>query len=171
MLSGIMKLVEIETKWVNHYVLGINDYNLVFRRCIYPCNSKGTEFACNSGDQGSIPGSGRSYEEGNGNPLQYSCLENPMDRGAWRATVCGVAKSGIQLGNRRFHFYLGNLLDLRNERTGWPRICVVVHNNIFTMFLRRNLIIDAGAWFFFFFNFDALTLKPESAKKKCSLYI
>ena len=44
------------------------------------------------GDSGSIPGSGRSSGEGTGNPLQYSCLENPMDGGAWRATVCGAAK-------------------------------------------------------------------------------
>ena len=44
-------------------------------------------------DVGSIPGSGRSPGEGNSNPLQYSCLENPMDRGAWRATVHGVTKS------------------------------------------------------------------------------
>ena len=43
--------------------------------------------------EGSIPGLGRSPGEGNGNPLQYSCLENPMDRGAWRATVHGVAQS------------------------------------------------------------------------------
>ena len=47
----------------------------------------------NAGDEGSIPGSGRSPGGGNGNPLQYSCLENPMDRGAWWATVHGVAKS------------------------------------------------------------------------------
>ena len=46
----------------------------------------------NAGDTGSIPGSGRSPGEGNGNPLQNSCLENPMDRGAWRATVHGVTK-------------------------------------------------------------------------------
>ena len=57
------------------------------------------ESTCNSGDPGSIPGSGRSPEEGNGNPLQYSCLENPMDRGAWRATVHGVAKSWTLLSN------------------------------------------------------------------------
>ena len=44
-------------------------------------------------DVGSIPGSGRSLEAGNGNPLQYSCLENPMDRGAWQATAHGVKKS------------------------------------------------------------------------------
>ena len=51
------------------------------------------ESACNAGDQDSIPGLGRSFGEGNGNPLQYSCLENPMDRGAWRATVHGVTES------------------------------------------------------------------------------
>ena len=47
----------------------------------------------NAGDMGSIPGSGRSPGEGNGNPLQYSCLENPMHRGAWGATVHGVSES------------------------------------------------------------------------------
>ena len=46
----------------------------------------------NAGDTGSIPGSGRSLGEGNGNPLQYSSLGNPMDRGAWQATVLGVAE-------------------------------------------------------------------------------
>ena len=50
-------------------------------------------------DMGSIPGSGRSPEEGNGNPLQYSCLENPMDRGAWQAAVHEVAKSCTPLSN------------------------------------------------------------------------
>ena len=48
----------------------------------------------NARDLGSIPGSGRSPKEGNGNPLQYSCLGNPMDRGSWWATVLGVAESG-----------------------------------------------------------------------------
>ena len=55
--------------------------------------------ARNAGDLGLIPGSGRSPGEGNGNPLQYSCLENSMDRGAWRATVYGVAKSRTRLGD------------------------------------------------------------------------
>ena len=50
------------------------------------------ESACNTRDAGSVPGSGRSPEEGNGNPLQYSCLDNPMDRGAWWATVHGVTR-------------------------------------------------------------------------------
>ena len=53
----------------------------------------GEEYACQVGDEGWIPGSGKSSGEGNVNPLQYSCLENPMDRGAWWATVHGVAKS------------------------------------------------------------------------------
>ena len=56
----------------------------------------GKESACNArdtGDAGLIPGSGRFPGGGHGNPLQYSCLENPMDRGAWRVTVHGVAKS------------------------------------------------------------------------------
>ena len=55
--------------------------------------SDGKESACNVGDLGSIPGSERAPGEGNGNPLQYSCLENPMDRGSGSATVHGVAKS------------------------------------------------------------------------------
>ena len=61
--------------------------------------SDSKESACNAGDPGSIPGSGRSPRKGNGNPLQYSCLENPMDGGAWWATVHGVAKSQAQLSN------------------------------------------------------------------------
>ena len=52
----------------------------------------GKESACNAGDAGSVPGLGGSPGEGNGNPLQYSCLENSMDKGAWGATVYGVAK-------------------------------------------------------------------------------
>ena len=60
-------------------------------------NSK--ESACNAGDLGSIPRLGRSPREGNGNPLQYPCLENSIDRGAWWVTVHGVAKSWSQLSN------------------------------------------------------------------------
>ena len=57
------------------------------------------EFAFDAGDLDSIPGSGRSPGEGNGNPLQYPCLENPMDRGAWQATVHGVTKSQTRLSD------------------------------------------------------------------------
>ena len=56
-------------------------------------SSVGKESVCNAGDLGLIPGLGRSPGEGNGNPLQYFCLENPMNRGAWQATVLGVTKS------------------------------------------------------------------------------
>ena len=59
--------------------------------CIFG-GSNGKESACTVGDLGSIPGLGRSPGEGNGNPLQYSCLGNTMDRGTWWATVYGVAK-------------------------------------------------------------------------------
>ena len=67
-------------------------------------NSQKQASACNVGDLGSISGLGRSPGEGNGNPLQYSCLENPMDGGAWWATVHGVAKSQTQLSDFTFTF-------------------------------------------------------------------
>ena len=68
----------------------------------FPGSSDGKASACNAGDLCSIPGSGRSPGEGNGNPLQYSCLENTMDRGAWWATVHRVAKSRTQLSDFTF---------------------------------------------------------------------
>ena len=71
---------------------------------------RGKESTCNAGDMGSIPGLGRSPGGGHGNPPQYSCLENPMDRGAWQAQVHRVAKSWTQLkrlstAHRRFKHY------------------------------------------------------------------
>ena len=75
-------------------------YYIVFH-CMYiqsfPGGSDGKESACNAGNLGSIPGSGRSPGEENGNPLQHSCLENSMDRGAWEVIVDGVTKSQTQL--------------------------------------------------------------------------
>ena len=68
----------------------------------FPQGSRSKEPTCNARDTGgvgSIPGSGRSLGGGNGNPLQYACLENPMDRRAWRATVCGVVKSWTRLSD------------------------------------------------------------------------
>ena len=65
----------------------------------FPCGSDRKESACNAGDPGSISGLGSSPGEGNGNPLQYSCLENPMDRGPWQATVHGVTKSWTRLSD------------------------------------------------------------------------
>ena len=68
----------------------------------FPGGSEVKASARNAGDLGSIPGSGRSPGEGNGNPLQYSCLENPMDGGAWWAAVHGVAKCRTRLSDFTF---------------------------------------------------------------------
>ena len=69
--------------------------------------SVGKESACSVRDPVLIPVSGRSPGEGNGNPLQYSCLENPMDRGAWQATVYGITKSRTL--TEKFHFFTFNI--------------------------------------------------------------
>ena len=79
----------------------------------FPGGLDSKESACNAGDLGLIPGLGRSPGEGNGNPLQYSCLENFTDRGAWQVTVHGVAKSWTQLNNNTFTLWL--LKNLRNN--------------------------------------------------------
>ena len=77
-----------------HQVVGLLDH------MSFPCSSVGKESACNAGDLGSIPGLGRFPGEGNGNPLQYSCLENPMDREAWWATFYGVARVEYNLATK-----------------------------------------------------------------------
>ena len=77
---------------------------LLIYRMGFPGGSEGKASARNAGDLGSIPGSGRSPGEGNGNPLQYSRLENPMGGGAWWATVHRVAKSQTRLSNFAFTF-------------------------------------------------------------------
>ena len=66
----------------------------------FPGSSVSKESACSAGDPGLIPGSGRSSGEGNGNPLQYSCLENPIDRGAWQAAAHGVIRVGHNLATK-----------------------------------------------------------------------
>ena len=71
---------------------------------MFPGGSEAKASACNVGDLGSIPGSGRSPGEGNGNSLQYSFLENPTDRGAWWATVHGVTKSRTRLSDLTINF-------------------------------------------------------------------
>ena len=71
----------------------------------FSVDSDGKESVCNVGDPGSIPGSGRSPGEGHGNPFQYSCLENSMDRETWQAIVLGVAKSDM-IERLPFHFSL-----------------------------------------------------------------
>ena len=70
---------------------------------VFPGGSEVKASACSAGDLGSIPESGRCPGEGNGNPLQYSCLENPMEGGAWQGTVHGVAKSRTPLSDFTSH--------------------------------------------------------------------
>ena len=81
------------------------------------CGSAGKESTCNVGDLGSFPALGRSPGEGKGYPLQYSCLENPMDRGAWWATVHRVAKSQTQLRDFTFTFKETKDLYIENYKT------------------------------------------------------
>ena len=69
----------------------------------FPGGLDGEGSACSAGDQGSIPGSGRAPGEGNGNPLQYFCLENLVDRGAWWAAVHGVTRSRTPLSDSHTH--------------------------------------------------------------------
>ena len=83
----------------------INYLNLRLQQ-FFPGSSDGKVSACNEGDPGSIPGLGRSPGEGKGNPLQYSCLENPMDGGVWGATVHSVANCPrTQLSDFNFTFF------------------------------------------------------------------
>ena len=83
----------------------------------FPGGSDGKASACNVGDPGSIPRLGRSPGEGNGNPLQYPCLENPTDRGTWQATVHGVAKSRTRLSD--FTLSVQKIQDTRIQSLSW----------------------------------------------------
>ena len=82
----------------------VPDYNSIPLHRDFPSGSDGKASAYNAGDPSSVPGSGRSPREGNSNPVQYPCLENPMDSGAWWATVHGVVKSWTRLGDLTFTF-------------------------------------------------------------------
>ena len=88
---------EIPTKATSHQILHISNIKSTHAPVGFPHSSVGKESDCNAGDPGSIPGFRRYPGEGNGNPLQYSCLENPMDREAWQATVNGVRRVGHNL--------------------------------------------------------------------------
>ena len=94
-------------------VCGLSSYSLdsafcreVFLIWGFPGGSDGKASACNTGDPSLIPGLGRSLGEGNGNPLQYSCQENPMVRGAWYVIVHGVTKSWTWLSDFTLHFLI-----------------------------------------------------------------
>ena len=82
----------------------------------FPGGSDCKECAWNAGDPGSIPGLGRYPGEGDGHPLQYSCLENSMDRGAWQSTVHGVTKSWTQLSG--YHFFISTIATWEAPQAG-----------------------------------------------------
>ena len=84
----------------------------IFSKVDFPGGSAGKTSAYNVGHPGSIPESGRSPGERNGNPLQYSCLENPIGGGAWQATDYGVTKSRTRLSDFTFMFTLVKLKDM-----------------------------------------------------------
>ena len=107
----------------------------------FPGGSEGKVSACNVGDLGSVPGSGRSPEEGNGNPLQWSCLENPRDAGAWWAAVYGVSQSRTRLKRLSSSSSAGDLGSVPGsgrspgERNGYPFQYSCLENSM-----------DRGAW-------------------------
>ena len=95
----MLQELAIEAKVATETALVLEFPRLEVANIGFPSGSDGKESAFNEGDLGSIPGLGISLGEGNGNPLQYSCLENSMDREAWQATVYGIAKSWTQLSD------------------------------------------------------------------------
>ena len=95
-------VLKIYKSGVKHYLSIRNSNNFKckqFTKLMVPGGSDGKASSWEAGEPGSIPGLGRSPGEENGNPFQYSCLENSMDRGAWQATVHGIAKSQTWLSD------------------------------------------------------------------------
>ena len=85
-------------------------------------DSDSKDSVCNWEDLGLIPGLGRSPGEGNGYPIQYSCLENPMDKGAWWATIHGVTKSQTRLSD--FHFHFSKCIKIRGNNICFTTCCL-----------------------------------------------
>ena len=115
----------------------------------FPGGSNGKASAYKVGDLGSIPGLGRSSGEGNGNPLQYSYLENPMDRGAWQATVHGVAKSRTRLSN--FAFTLLAFRHTHPRKSSWGD-AVTQFNFFLSLFQVYQILFTFGKKCLFFLN-------------------
>ena len=128
LISSHFSFSPILSLWQTLIFLSIVDENSlsyqVKKKKGFPGGSEVKASACNVGDLGLIPGSGRSPGEGNGNPFQYSCLENPMDGGAWWATVHGVTKSRTQL--RDFTSSLQRTKRRASLVIQWLRICLAI---------------------------------------------
>ena len=102
--------------------MAVNDFIIFNYLMGFLGDSDSKESTCNAGDLSLMPGLGRSHREGNGNPLQYSCLENPMDRDAWQTTVHEVTESWTQLTHTQhttilyklseFYYYISGLWEI-----------------------------------------------------------
>ena len=107
-LRNRLRSTDVENKFTVTSGVGGREnlrWRLVCTHLGLPCSSNTKESACNAEDPGLIPGLGKSSEEGNGNPLQYYCLENPMDTRAWKSTVRGTVKSRTRLKQLTLHYY------------------------------------------------------------------
>ena len=130
----------------------------------------GSESAFNVWDPGSILGSGRFPGEGNGNPLQYACLENPMDRGAWRIVVHGLPKSRTRLSNWLSLFHLKEIKEDLNKCQGitflWTRCLHILWCQFFQIVCKLKvilIIISVGvfykfrSWFYINKSFEIMS--------------
>ena len=109
---------------------------------VFPGSSDSKQSACNAGDLGLIPGLGRSPGEGNGNPLQYSCLGNPMDRGAWWATVHGVTESQTRLSY--FHSLTPECGP--SQKVRGPEIAAGLFHRLMSGRIIPTILWGGGAW-------------------------
>ena len=125
-MMGLLRSVcpSIKWGWYKSFLCEIKSDNLQenILQLITQNSNSHKESACDAGDPGSIPGSRRSSGEGNGNPLQYSCLENSMDRGAWWATFHGIARVKHDLVTN--YHYLGQITTRYKANTA-VRDCLV----------------------------------------------
>ena len=105
-ITNIFTFISLKTTWINSISLGTSKwhlYSMLFLILLYMLRAS---LVAQTEDISLIPGSERSPGDKNGNALQYSCLDNFMDRGAWRATVHGVVKSRTRLSDYDFHFFM-----------------------------------------------------------------
>ena len=129
----------------------------------FPHSSVSKESACSAADPGLIPGSGRSPGEGNGNSLQYPCLENPMDRGAWWAAVHGVAKSWAWLSNTATSAleYLFSADPWQGDWTPWPKPSRLLSQTVNKYILRLQVLGVHWKDWCWSWNFNTLATSCE----------